>query len=58
MEPDINFNSPEWGKVRKFLQSELTDTYQRLSSLSTSVDELRSLQGRAAYITKLLSFGT
>lgn len=58
MEPDINYNSPEWGKVRQYLGEELADTYHRLSSQTASVDELRSLQGRAAFITKLLSFGT
>lgn len=58
MEPDINFNSPEWGKVRKYLEEELLDTYQRLGNEATSTEELRSLQGRAGFIKKLLSFGT
>lgn len=57
MEPDINFNSPEWGKVRQYLEEELLDTYHRLSSLTTTVEDLRHLQGRAAFIVKLLGFG-
>lgn len=57
MEPEINFNSPEWGKVRRWLEGELSDTYQRLASTTASVEELRILQGRAAFIRMMLAFG-
>ena len=57
MEPDINFASPEWGRVRLYLQDELKDTQERLTSSSATVEELRALQGKALFIKKMLGFG-
>lgn len=57
-QPAIAFGSPEWGKVREWLQEELLDTYKRLSNPDTDEKETQRLRGRASLINQMLSFGT
>lgn len=55
--PDISFRSPEWGKVKEWLEGELLETYQRLSSLEIDDKETQRLRGRASFIKMMLDFG-
>lgn len=52
--PDISYTSPEWGKIRDWLQEEYT--YVAKEICGAGVEERRAdfLRGKAAFISMLL----
>ena len=57
LHPDINFNSPEWGRFQEWLSAELLEAYQHLANPATNHELTLMLRGRAAFITRLLTLG-
>lgn len=55
-QPDIRFDSPEWQKVRKYLQEEWLETVKKIASPHLDTEkEADILRGKASFIDYLLS---
>jgi hypothetical protein len=57
-QPDIRYDSPEWLKVRAWLQGEWLETVKRIASPHQTEKEADVLRGKASFIDYLLSLKT
>ena len=58
-QPDIRYDSPEWRKVRTWLESEWLETVKKIASPHyTTEKEADVLRGKASFIDYLLSLKT
>lgn len=55
-QPNINFDSQEWERVREYLAEELLESYDRLSNLAIGEEAFRQLQGKIHFIKQMLEF--
>ena len=54
--PDINYNSPEWGKVEEWLAAELLSLYKEIASIHIEEKDAMIKRGKASMVEKMLSF--
>lgn len=55
--PSLDFKSGEWEVLSKWLEGELLEAYRSMAKLDATNDFTQQFKGKAAFITKLLSFG-
>lgn len=54
--PEINYLSPEWGKIEEWLSAELLMVYRRIAQPQLDERETQFQRGRASMIETMLEF--